>query len=489
MIAALLTATMILLFLGTWRNTLVVALSIPLSIFCSIICLYALGQTINAMTLGGLALAVGILVDDATVEIENIDRNLHMRKPLVKAILDGAQQIAVPAFVSTLCICIVFVPIFFLQGTAKFLFGPLAMAVIFAMLASYFLSRTVVPTFVHYLLLGKTVLFDDGHGELRRRATSSGASMSAFNRHFERFRSGYTALLERCLEPAQGRPARDDRRGRRLGAARDFFLGRDFFPVVDAGQFRLHLRAPDGTRIEATERYFSQAEDIIRQVVPAGELDTIIDNIGLPNGSTGLAFSDTATVGTVGRGDPGGLEARGARPDAGLRADDPGAPEPGDAQLHRSSPSPPTSWARSSTSGYRRRSTSRSPGRTAQPTTRSSRRSRRGSPRSPARWTCTCTRSSTPPRSRSRSTARGPRSSGSPRRRWRATSSSRSRGTGQVAPNYWLSPQGVQYFVEAQTPQYQIDSHRGAQGTPDRRRRAPEHPGDPGQRRHGRAVA
>ena len=147
-IAATLTALMILLFLGTWRNTLVVALSIPLSIFCSIICLYALHQTINAMTLGGLALAVGILVDDATVEIENIDRNLHMgHKPLVRAILDGAQQIAVQAFVSTLCICIVFVPIFFLEGTAKFLFGPLAMSVMFAMLASYFLSRTVVPTF------------------------------------------------------------------------------------------------------------------------------------------------------------------------------------------------------------------------------------------------------------------------------------------------------------------------------------------------------
>ena len=197
-LAALLTAAMILVFLGTWRNTLVVALSIPLSIFCSILCLYALGQTINAMTLGGLALAVGILVDDATVEIENIDRNLHMKKPLVKAILDGAQQIAVPAFVSTLCICIVFVPIFFLQGTAKFLFGPLAMAVIFAMLASYFLSRTVVPTFVHYLLLGRKVLFDDGHGH----ADSGDVFWRihvAFNRRFERFRSGYSSVLERCL--------------------------------------------------------------------------------------------------------------------------------------------------------------------------------------------------------------------------------------------------------------------------------------------------
>jgi len=296
-IAALLTAAMILLFLGTWRNTLVVALSIPLSIFTSVICLYALGQTINAMTLGGLALAVGILVDDATVEIENIDRNLHMHKTLVRAILDGAQQIAVPAFVSTLCICIVFVPIFFLQGTAKFLFGPLAMAVIFAMLASYFLSRTVVPTFVHYLLLGKPVLHDDGKG----RADAGDAFWRvhvAFNRHFERFRSAYVAALGSAL--ARRRRVLAAMIGAIAASGVAFcFLGRDFFPRVDAGQFRLHVRAPDGTRIEETERYFTQVEDIIRQVIPASELETIIDNIGLPNGSTGLAFSDTATVGTA----------------------------------------------------------------------------------------------------------------------------------------------------------------------------------------------
>jgi len=296
-IAACLTAAMILLFLGTWRNTLVVALSIPLSIFCSIICLYALGQTINAMTLGGLALAVGILVDDATVEIENIDRNLHMEKTLVRAILDGAQQIAVPAFVSTLCICIVFVPIFFLQGTAKFLFGPLAMAVMFAMLASYFLSRTVVPTFVHYLLLGKPVLHDDGKGHADQGDVFWKVHV-AFNRYFERFRTGYTSLLDRALN-------------RRwlvaiamaclvvVSVATVFFVGRDFFPLVDAGQFRLHVRAPDGTRIEETEHYFTQAENIIRSVIPPAEMETIIDNIGLPNGSTGLAFSDTATVGTA----------------------------------------------------------------------------------------------------------------------------------------------------------------------------------------------
>jgi multidrug efflux pump subunit AcrB len=320
---------MILLFLGTWRNTLVVALSIPLSIFCSIICLYALGQTINAMTLGGLALAVGILVDDATVEIENIDRNLHMRKPLVKAILDGAQQIAVPAFVSTLCICIVFVPIFFLEGTAKFLFGPLAMAVMFAMLASYFLSRTVVPTFVHYLLLGKPVLHDDGKGHADAGDVFWRVHV-AFNRHFERFRSGYVG-------PRQGAHRAAARPGGMIAAiapsARRLLPGRDFFPRVDAGQFRLHVRAPDGTRIEETERYFTQVENIIRQVIPADELETIIDNIGLPNGSTGLAFSDTATVGRPtarswsrsrrrSTAPPGPTSARSARA------------QPRDAQLH-----------------------------------------------------------------------------------------------------------------------------------------------------------
>jgi multidrug efflux pump subunit AcrB len=296
-IAAALTAAMILLFLGTWRNTLVVALSIPLSIFCSVICLYALHQTINAMTLGGLALAVGILVDDATVEIENIDRNLHMHKPLVKAILDGAQQIAVPAFVSTLCICIVFVPIFFLEGTAKFLFGPLAMAVMFAMLASYFLSRTVVPTFVHYLLLGKPVLHDDDRGN----AGDGDAFWRVhvrFNRHFERFRSGYTSILDRALNRRKLVLAGMIALVLVSGVAVSF-LGRDFFPLVDAGQFRLHVRAPDGTRIEETEHYFTEAEDIIRSVIPADEMETIIDNIGLPNGGTGLAFGDTATVGTA----------------------------------------------------------------------------------------------------------------------------------------------------------------------------------------------
>jgi multidrug efflux pump subunit AcrB len=297
-IAATLTALMILLFLGTWRNTLVVVISIPLSIFCSLLCLAACGQTINAMTLGGLALAVGILVDDATVTIENIDRNLGLKKSLIQAILDGAEQIATPAFVSTLCICIVFVPIFFLQGVAKYLFSPLAMAVIFAMLASYFLSRTVVPTFVHFLLHGQPILHDSEDGHIDPNAPKGDVFWrihQRFNRHFARFRDRYTSALDWSLS-----------RGRTVVIGTFIFvaltmilvpfLGRDFFPLVDAGSFRLHVRAPAGTRIEETERVFTQVENVIRQVVPADELVTILDNIGLPNGGLNLAFSDSATI-------------------------------------------------------------------------------------------------------------------------------------------------------------------------------------------------
>ncbi len=297
-LAATLTAAMILLFLGTWRNTLVVALSIPLSIFCSILCLAAFGQTINAMTLGGLALAVGILVDDATVTIENIDRNLGLKKTLLQSILDGAEQIAMPAFVSTLCICIVFIPIFFLEGTAKYLFGPLAMAVIFAMLASYFLSRTVVPTFVHFLLRGQPILHDTGPGDLTPKGDIFWRIHVRFNRHFERFRARYTRALTWCLDHRKA-TATISLVCVLASAALIPFLGRDFFPLVDAGQFRLHVRAPSGTRIEETERIFTQVENVIREIIPADELVTILDNIGLPTGGVNLAFSDSATIGAA----------------------------------------------------------------------------------------------------------------------------------------------------------------------------------------------
>jgi multidrug efflux pump subunit AcrB len=293
-IAAGLTALTILIFLGSWRSTLIVTVSIPLSILSSVIVLGFLGHTINIMTLGGLALAVGILVDDATVEIENIHRNLAMGKPIIRAILDGAQQIAVPAFVSTLCICIVFVPVVFLEGAVRFLFTPLALAVALAMMASYFLSRTLVPTMVHFLLASEVDRYREGeHG------TGPGlfwAIHGAFNRRFERLREWYRHALAWAL-------------GHRatvlvtfalffvlsLGLA--FFTGEDFFPVVDAGQLRLHVRAPAGTRIEETDRLVGQVAEAIRRVIPEHEISRIVHNLGIPIGSSNLAYTEGATIG------------------------------------------------------------------------------------------------------------------------------------------------------------------------------------------------
>jgi multidrug efflux pump subunit AcrB len=391
-IAAGLTGLMILLFLGSWRSTLIVIISIPLSIMVSIIVLSFLGETLNVMTLGGMALAVGILVDDATVEIENIHRNLHQRKRLVRAILDGAQQIAVPAFVATLCICIVFVPVVFISGAAKFLFTPLAMAVVFAMMTSYLLSRTLVPTMVHYLLAGEVEMYggqldpDDPHAKAafehkqheaqgipdptplekcrgwlcstRARVTlivaavalasviywlqhevrsggldgfgkwlkeaSAGVAANplhvglwalailafvgllvliakynlvwrvhfAFNRQFEKLRRWYGGVLKASLAHP-------------LLTVAAFLLfivpsvavlfplvGRDFFPHVDAGQIRMHVRAPAGTRIERTETYFARVSEAIRRKIPANELDTMLDDIGLPNSGINTVLSD-----------------------------------------------------------------------------------------------------------------------------------------------------------------------------------------------------
>ena len=266
-IAALLTGVMILIFLGSWRSTLIIAVSIPLSILCSLLMLSALGETINIMTLGGLALAVGILVDDATVEIENINRNLEEGKEAEKAILDGAAQIAVPAFVSTLSICIVFVPMFFLTGVARYLFVPLAEAVVFAMLASYFLSRTARA--------------DDGEVPaeaalaVHNRAArgSSSRFQRGFEERFERFRDGYRRMLEGAL------------RHRRVFTLAFLgvcivslvvlapWLGQDFFPSVDAGQIKLHLRARTGTRIEETARLCDRIDATMRQIVPPKELE------------------------------------------------------------------------------------------------------------------------------------------------------------------------------------------------------------------------
>jgi multidrug efflux pump subunit AcrB len=298
--AALLTGLMILLFLGSWRSTVIVCISIPLSILTSLIILKLMGHTINVMTLGGLALAVGILVDDATVEIENTHRNLAMKKPLVRAVLDGAQQIAIPAFVSTLCICIVFAPVLLLAGAAKFLFTPLALAVVFAMLASYMLSRTLIPNMVHYMLKPEVEMYRSGaHGE---SGTAEGHPLIwrihfAFNRQFERFRAYYTGLLDWSL----------DHRAAVLSVFLLFSLGslglvylvgRDFFPTVDSGQIRLHAQAPAGTRIEKTELIFAEIEKEIRDVIPPGELNTILDNIGVPPGGFNLAFGDSSVIGS-----------------------------------------------------------------------------------------------------------------------------------------------------------------------------------------------
>jgi multidrug efflux pump subunit AcrB len=296
-LAALLTALMILLFLGSWRSTIVVCISIPLSILTSLAILNLLHQTTNVMTLGGLALAVGILVDDATVEIENIHRNLGQRKPLVRAILDGAQQIAVPAFVSTLCICIVFVPVIFLTGAAKYLFTPLAMAVVFAMMASYLLSRTLVPTMVKYLLRREADLYQDESGEMEHGMPGLfGSIHHGFQNGFNRMREGYRRLLAASLAHRKVVIGGFFILGVACASLAPF-IGSDFFPPVDAGQIRLHVRAPAGTRIEETEAYFSQVEDTIRRVIPAHDLADILDNIGLPYSGLNIALSDTATIG------------------------------------------------------------------------------------------------------------------------------------------------------------------------------------------------
>jgi len=290
LIAAALTACMILLFLGDWRPTIVISISIPLSIFVSIILLGAIGETINIMTLGGLALAVGILVDDATVEIENIERNLAMGKEMRQAILDGAQQIAVPAFVSTLSICIVFVPMFFLSGVAKFLFVPLAEAVSFAMLASYLLSRTLIPTLVMYIMRGH-----------EHRAEAPRSTLAQFQRGFERkfeqFRRSYESLLETTIAH-RGLFAVCFLLFCLISLGLFSFLGQDFFPQVDAGLLRLHVRGRPGLRVEETARLCDQIENSLRAEIPQGQLQTILDNIGLPNSGINQSYSSNGTIGS-----------------------------------------------------------------------------------------------------------------------------------------------------------------------------------------------
>jgi multidrug efflux pump subunit AcrB len=302
LIAGCLTALMILLFLGSWRSTLIIATSIPLAVLCSIICLAAFGQTINVMTLSGLALAVGILVDDATVALENVNRHMAQGKEILQAVIDGSAEIATPTFVSTISISIVFVPLFFLSGPAAALFRPLAMAVVFAVLASYLLSRTIVPTMARALLAG------DAHRYVLEKAQRVVGKVSApirrgpiervsarFDVYFERFRGAYRALLASALA----------HRWQTAGVAGAFValsmllvphVGQDFFPSVDGGSFSLHVRAPAGTRLEETELFFAGVERSIRRQIPDSDLTLVLDNIGLNLNPVNLATGSTSTV-------------------------------------------------------------------------------------------------------------------------------------------------------------------------------------------------
>ncbi|WP_248921124.1 efflux RND transporter permease subunit [Pseudomonas entomophila] len=291
-IAAVLTSVMILLFLGSWRSTVIIAVSIPLSIMGSIIALAAIGETLNLMTLGGLALAIGILVDDATVTIENVNWHLEQGKDVESAIIDGAQQIVAPAFVSLLCICIAFVPMFFLEGVSRFLFVPMAEAVIFAMVCSFILSRTLVPTLANYLLKPHN---EAGHDSESRNLLVR--FQRRFEQRFERLRAGYRGVLERALARRKAFLV-----GFMAMVLLSFglvpFLGSNFFPSVDSGQVLMHVRVPVGTRVEETANRFARIEEAIRQVIPAEEIETLVDNIGLPPSPTNTTYNNTGVMGS-----------------------------------------------------------------------------------------------------------------------------------------------------------------------------------------------
>ncbi|UAK24759.1 efflux RND transporter permease subunit [Sphingomonas nostoxanthinifaciens] len=292
-IAAALTSLMILLFLGSWRSTIIIALSIPLAVLCAIAALAAFGQTLNVMTLGGLALAVGILVDDATVTIENINWHLEQGKAVIPSILDGAAQIATPAFVSMLCICIVFVPMFALPGVAGFLFVPMALSVVFAMVASFILSRTFVPTMAMYLLKPHV-----GHEEHAPGHSNNifVRIQRGFERGFEAFRSAYLGLLQRALG-VRGPFMVGFMAVVLLSFLLVPFLGRNFFPEVDAGQMLIHVRAPNGSRIEETSAQFQRIEQFIATIIPARDRGTVVDNIGLANSPINIIYANSGTVG------------------------------------------------------------------------------------------------------------------------------------------------------------------------------------------------
>jgi multidrug efflux pump subunit AcrB len=364
-VAAALTGLMILLFLGNWRSTLIITVSIPLAILASVTMLSLLGETINVMTLGGLALAVGILVDDATVTIENINWHLEQGKKIETAILDGAQQIVVPATVSLMCICIAFVPMFGLGGVAGYLFRPLAEAVVLALIASYVLSRTLVPTLANYLLRRQVLEAHEAHTDTGGSTDPITAKPSrnplvrfqqGFERHFEAIRSAYSGLLHLGLH----------HRGKLIAGFVGFtllsfalapYLGQDFFPSVDGGQIKMHVRAQTGTRIEETTKLADRIGEAIHKIIPTDELDGIVDNIGLSVSGINMAYSNSGTIGVE---DADILIS--LKPNHAPRAD---YVKMMREQLPRQFPAPPSpscrpTWlARSSISACRRRSTCR----------------------------------------------------------------------------------------------------------------------------------
>ena len=453
LIAAGLTALMVLLFLGNWRTTLIIALTIPLSILASILILQVLGETLNLMTLGGLALSVGILVDQAIVTIENIERHLHLGKALDDAIIVGAGEIGVPAFVSTLCICIVFVPMFFLSGVARFLFVPLAEAVVFAMVASYILSRTLVPTLVMLLMRGV-------HGAAPTNARAQPAAA-----HLPRLRprssSGCAAPTRsrwrRCSAsaPASASPSSPSAC---VSCGLYPFLGRDFFPSVDAGQIRLHMRAPTGTRIEETARLADDVEAAIREYVPKDQLETVLDNLGVPNSGINLSYSNAGTIGTLDGEIQLSLQGRAS---ADRRVRDRAAPRAAEALSRRRVLLPagrhrhadpqlrPAGGDRRAVHRQRPDGQRRARRRAGEEDPADPRRRRRA--RAPAlrravgstcRWTArACSRWACRRRTSARTC-------------WSSLS-----GSSQTAPAFWLNPQnGIVYSVAVQTPQYRVDS-------------------------------
>ena len=456
--AACLTAAMILLFLGNWRSTLIIAISIPLAILVSVICLSALGETMNLMTLGGLALAVGILVDDATVEIENIERNRLLGKELREAILHGAQEIAVPAFVSTLCICIVFVPMFFLSGVTRFLFVPLAEAVIFAMLASYLLSRTLVPTMVMFLLRNHNFArsslarLDASTSDLKMPssgcATATGTRSRLVMRHGRWFAAAFLAL---CLAS--------------LGFV--FVLGQDLFPQVDAGLMRLHVRARTGLRIEETARLTDEIENTIRTMIPAGELDTMLDNIGLPYSGINLSYSNAGTIGTP---DAEILVSLKEEPPANQRVREAAAGGIATA-ISGHSILLPAGRHRHADSQFRRARADRRTDRRQRPTGQLQRGPAIGQPdsRHPGAVDVHVQQAYDAPTLHLDVDRTFAQSVGLSQRDVASNLLVSLSSSFQTAPTFWLNPQnGISYNVAVQTPQYRVDSVKALLDTPIR---------------------